>query len=123
MNDERNEIQSYYWHLSNIFENRRDEILYNKDPEDVIIQLKPLGEYDSEYMEIHHNILKKDEFELFKSSKIYNDYYNETNYRLDNLKNDIDLDKIMQDISHELGSDSYTEFKINKFLKKNFSLI
>ena len=89
MNDERNEIQSYYWHLSNIFENRRDEILYNKDPEDVIIQLKPLGEYDSEYMEIHHNILKKDEFELFKSSKIYNDYYNETNYSLDNLKKDI----------------------------------
>ena len=90
MNDIRNEIQSYYWHLYNIFENYRDEILYNENPEDVIIQLKPLGEYDSDYMEVNYNITNQDEFELFKSSKICNDYYTvETNYRLDNLKNDI----------------------------------
>ncbi len=102
MNDIRNEIKSYYWHLSNIFENCRDEILYNENPKDVIIRLNSLYEYNSEYMEVNYNILEKDEFELFKNSKICNDYYNETNYSLDNLKKDIAyikkfIDKLSED--------------------------
>ena len=102
MNDIRNEIKAYYWHLSKIFENCRDEILYNENPEGVIIRLNSLYEYNSEYIEVNYNITNQDEFELFKSSKIYNNYYNETNYSLDNLKNDIDyikkfIDKLSED--------------------------
>ena len=101
MNDIRNEIQAYYWHLSNIFENRRDEILYNENPEDVIIQLKPLGEY-TDYIRENFNIKTQTQYKILKNSKICNDYYNETNYSLDNLKNDIAyikkfIDKLSED--------------------------
>ena len=94
INDKRNEMMVYYWHFFHIdkyYMAKKDDL---KD-DGIIAHLKKFREdyydyYSGRYLVENYYIFNKNEFNIFKSSEIYKNYYEaEKEYCLEDLENDI----------------------------------
>ena len=94
INDKRNEMMVYYWHFFHIHKYYMDKKDDLKD-DGIIAHLKKFREDDYDYcsgryLVENYYIFNKNEFNIFKSSEIYKNYYEaEKEYCLEDLENDI----------------------------------